>query len=57
MTLANIGNLDEELNSKESYKVALGWLNGKNENKNRLESEDAKIAATKYFSITHGKTL
>lgn len=49
MTLANIGNLDEELNSKESYKLALGWLNGKNENKNRLESEDAKIAATKYF--------
>ena len=47
--LANIGNLDEELNSKDSYKAALGWLNGKSENKNRLESEDAKIAATKYF--------
>lgn len=48
-TLANIGNLEEELDSKDSYKFALGWANRKTENKNRLESEDAKITATKYF--------
>ena len=48
-TLANIGNLEEELDSKDSYKFALGWANRKTENKNRLESEDAKLTATKYF--------